>query len=400
MFAEGLSFGIQATWQAGKLLLKRSCPSFRQLALLAVLLWVLTSEATFCASRTPPFGASAAVALICPPSILVHHVVFKPIPNFDQPCKKQSYFPAVMQPARLTCERVSAELTVFAQPHTVMLTALTISYIFMHRLTCKLGLFRHVTSFQQECLSSDKPIHAAGLRDKRTAPHPYSRLSSPMRPMSAMDWHIALHEHGIAGVKAKHLQYQTKTRHLAGNRTETHHVKADCKRPVSITCTAHPTDSNTHREAPQMRQRLHTESEAMAPPSTVADSQDVAVQTISAQVLPYKVCKCIFPKQHFCCTQLQGCASHILMSMTLVMHELHQLSVIMCTFPATCRLCKPIMTDPVLHASICNASPHADVTVLCTKSQSVLCPFADCCIGRVWPSCISQEKQNGAECVP
>ncbi|KAL3132856.1 hypothetical protein ABBQ38_006781 [Trebouxia sp. C0009 RCD-2024] len=168
--AEGLSFGIQATWQAGKLLLKRSCPSFRQLALLAVLLWVLTS-----------------------------------------------------------------------------------------------------------------------LRDKRTAPHPYSRLSSPMRPMSAMDWHIALHEHGIAGVKAKHLQYQTKTRHLAGNRTETHHVKADCKRPVSITCTAHPTDSNTHREAPQMRQRLHTESEAMAPPSTVADSQDVAVQTISAQVLPYKI---------------------------------------------------------------------------------------------------------------
>ncbi|KAL3149540.1 hypothetical protein ABBQ32_002320 [Trebouxia sp. C0010 RCD-2024] len=41
--AEGLSFGIQATWQAGKLVLKRSCPSFRQLAFLAVLLWVLTS---------------------------------------------------------------------------------------------------------------------------------------------------------------------------------------------------------------------------------------------------------------------------------------------------------------------------------------------------------------------
>ncbi|KAL3149539.1 hypothetical protein ABBQ32_002319 [Trebouxia sp. C0010 RCD-2024] len=104
--------------------------------------------------------------------------------------------------------------------------------------------------------------------------------------MSAVEWH--LHEHQIAGVKAKRLQSQTKSRHLAGNRVDFHHVKEDNKCAVTITCTAHPTDSKAHRDAPQMRQRLHTESETMAPPSTVADSQDVAVQMSSAQVLPSK----------------------------------------------------------------------------------------------------------------
>lgn len=179
-----------------------------------------------------------------------------------------------------------------------------------------------------------------------------------MRPMSAVEWH--LHEHQIAGVKAKRLQSQTKSRHLAGNRVDFHHVKEDNKCAVTITCTAHPTDSKAHRDAPQMRQRLHTESETMAPPSTVADSQDVAVQMSSAQVLPSKVCECKSHKQHFCCSQLTGCANHILMPVIPSLHELHQLFVCMCAFPATCRLCGPIMTDPVLHASVCHASPHAD----------------------------------------
>ena len=139
----------------------------------------------------------------------------------------------------------------------------------------------------------------------RTATQSCRRLTSAMRPMSPIDWHVALHEHGVACGMAKSLQPQSKNRQLAGTHANTQHVNANIRRPVNINCTAVPTDSLTRQDASQRRPKLHTESEPVPPLSIVhCDSQDTAVQSRSVDVLPNQVCKSTSHKQQFSSTQI------------------------------------------------------------------------------------------------